>query len=564
MKKLRWQLIIIFLTGLVVGILLLSEQPGVIAPLINAPTRGGVYTEALVGSPQRYNPLLDFYNAADRDVDRLLFSGLVRFDGNGIPQPDLAESWGISKDGTVYNFALRSGARWHDGEPVTSNDVLFTIERMREPGSVAPGDLQAFWQQVEVVVLSPDTLQFKLPEAFAPFLDYLTFGIVPEHLLAGMTADQIIDASFNLEPVGCGPFRFNQFLVENGQIVGVKLDAFEDYYSNRAYLDQIVFRYYPDSAAAFQAYQRGEVQGISMVSVDVLGDALAQPDLSVYTGRMPQLSMVLFNLQNPETPFFQDADIREALLMGINRQWIIDHILASQAFIANGPILPGTWAYYDGLTRIPFDPEKAGTMLRDAGYVVTGATDAVRVKDGIAMSFTMLYPDDDLHRAIAEAIQKNWAQLSVQVTLEPLPYEVLVGERLDGRDYQAALVDLNLARTPDPDPYPFWDQAMASGGQNYSQWDSRLASEYLEQARITVDLAERARLYRNFQVIFEQELPALPLFYPVYNYAVDGQILGVRMGPLFDSSDRFVSVTEWYINTTRRSTETIPVASPTP
>lgn len=137
-----------------------------------------------------------------------------------------------------------------------------------------------------------------------------------------------------------------------------------------------------------------------------------------------------------------------------------------------------------------------------------------------------------------------------------------VNDRLELRDYQAALVDINFSKTPDPDPYPFWDQAQATGGQNYTQWDNRTASEHVEEARITNDLIDRARLYRNFQVIFAEELPALPLFYPVYNYAVDYQVQGVSLGPLFDSSERFSKITNWFM-VTRRQAQTSATESAT-
>ena len=176
----------------------------------------------------------------------------------------------------------------------------------------------------------------------------------------------------------------------------------------------------------------------------------------------------------------------------------------------------------------------------------------------------MVYPETDMHRALAEALQSAWTELGVEVNLEVLPYDQLVVDRLTQRAYQAALVDLNLTRSPDPDPYPFWDQAQASGaGQNYSQWDNRMASEYLEQARVTADQSERARYYRNFQVVFNEELPALPLFYDVYNYAVDKEIQGVRVGPLFDTSDRFSTIAEWFlVGRTQRSAA--PSATPAP
>ena len=149
----------------------------------------------------------------------------------------------------------------------------------------------------------------------------------------------------------------------------------------------------------------------------------------------------------------------------------------------------------------------------------------------------------------------------MKVDLEAVSYTDLINSRLQDRQFEAALVDINMSRSPDPDPYPLWDQAQATGGQNYSQWDNQVASEFIEQARVTVNLNERARLYRNFQVIFSQDLPAIPLYYPVYSYAVDRQVQGVRMGPLFDSSDRFATVLEWFISAKRTASKPTPTSS---
>lgn len=561
MKKLRWQLIIIFLTGLVVGILLLGEQPAA-QTLAPEPVKGGVYTEALIGSPQRFNPLLDTYNAVDRDVDALVYSGLVRFDSRGVPHPELAESWGISQDGETYNFALRSGITWHDGEPFTAEDVAFTIEMLREGDDLVPSDIRNFWQEVEVKVFSDLSLQFVLPEPFAPFLDYLTFGVLPQHLLGDRSFADMVEDDYNLRPIGTGPYKLERVVVEGGQISGVLLSANENFYKRPAYIEQIVLQYYPDSAAALEAYRQGVVQGIGLISPDILGDALAEPNLALYAMRKPELSMIIFNLNNPEVEFLQDEIVRRALLMGLNRQWMINTLLNGQGIIADGPILPDTWAYYPKTERVPFDRDAAINLLRQAEYVIT-EEDPVRAKEGVALRFELLYPDDELHAQLAAAIQQNWAELDVEVTITPVPYEELVNVNLEGRLFQAALIDLNLARTPDPDPYPFWDQAMATGGQNYSQWDNRVASEYIEQARVVADLGERERLYRNFQVIFGEELPALPLYYPVYNYGVDYSVQGVSVGPLYDSSDRFNRITDWFL-IAKRTLQEAPTVQPGP
>ncbi|NUM46325.1 MAG: peptide ABC transporter substrate-binding protein [Anaerolineales bacterium] len=549
MKKLRWQLLIVILALAAIALILLGQQPNVLPPNVQntpQPIAGGLYTEGLVGSPSRLNPLLDFYNQPDRDIDHLLYSSLIHFDERGIPNPDLAESYGITQDGTTYTFSIRQNARWHDGEPVTSQDIIFTIELMRDPNMPVPQDLRDLWNDIEVEAINDSLIQFHLPEPLSPFLDYLTFGILPEHLLGSLTTAEIVDAPFNLQPIGSGPYRFSQFLVENDQIVGVELIAFEQYHFPRAFIDKLVFRYYPDSQTALTAFQNGEVNGVSQITSDVLPTALAEPGLSLYTSRLPQLTLVFFNLDSPRHPFFQELAVRQALMHALNRQRLVNEVLGGQAILANGPIFPGTWAYLDVDELPAYDVDAGIDLLKAAEYTIPAEGGDVRAKGDEFLRFTLLHPDDALHTQIAEIIQSSWAQIGVEVELEALPYPELV-EALTARDYAATLVDLNLTRSPDPDPYPFWHQAQITGGQNYAQWDDRVASEYLEQARITLDLTERARLYRNFQVRFARELPALPLYYPVYTYAVSSEVQGVRVGPLFDPSDRLSYLPQWFL-----------------
>lgn len=550
MKKLRWQILIVFLTLVVVAVLLLTQKQAEVALTVPQPVSGGVYTEALVGSFGRLNPLLDLYNPADRDIDRLIFSGLLRFDSTGTPVPDLADSWGVSLDGTVYNVSIRPNAVWHDGQPVTSDDVIFTIGLMQSEFSAFPPDVRAMWAEVEVVRLNDKTLQFRLPEPFAPFLDYLTFGVLPLHLLQNVPPDQMVNAPFNAAPVGSGPFRFDRLIVEDEEVRGVVLSANPDYYGQVPYIEQIVFHYYPDSASAMQAYQEGEVLGISQITPETLPAALADPNLSLYSSRMPRLTMVLLNLNNSAVPFFQDKDIRRALMMGLNRQWMVNTYLGGQAVLTDSPLLPGTWAYYDGFEAVEFNRQGAIDLLQNDGYLLPPDGFA-RVREEVALRFTLLYPDDGLHTSLAQAIQRDWAALGVEVNLEAVPYRQLIDSRLAARNYEAALVDLDMSRAYDPDPYPFWHQAEITGGQNYSQWDNRTASEYLEQARVIADREARARLYRNFQVIFARELPALPLFFEIYNYGVDAQVRGVQVAPLFEPADRFNTVWNWYLVTGR-------------
>jgi peptide/nickel transport system substrate-binding protein len=564
MKQLRWQILVVIVTLVIVAVLLFSQQsPVATGPFLPQPEQGGIYTEGLVGALGRLNPLLDWNNPADRAVNRLLFSGLIRFDEHGLPQADIAKGWGVSEDGTVYNFTIRENAVWHDGSPVTSDDVVFTVDRMKSAGSLYPQDIKDLWDKIEVTRLDERNLKFTLPEPYVPFIDYLTFGILPKHLLESVPPDQLPNAEFNINPVGTGPYKFDHLIVDGGQITGVVLTASDTYYGKPPFIAQAVFRYYSSSAAAFDAYQQGDVLSVSQITSDVLESALEEPNLSLYTSRLPQMTFVLFNLNNGEVAFFQNAKVRRALMLATNRSYIRDTLLKGQAVLTDGPILPGSWAYYDGIEHFEYDPDTAINLLKAEGYVIPAEGGEVRAKEGNSLAFTLLHPEDALHTKIAELIKQEWAMIGVQVELQAVPYDQLATDFLASRGYQAALVDLNLARTPDPDPYPFWHQAEATGGQNYSQWDDRAASEYLEQARVTTDYTLRMRLYRNFQVVFAKELPSLPLFAPVYSYAVDSQVQGVQVPALYDASDRLATFTNWYL-LTRRALESTEVPTTAP
>ncbi len=557
MKKLRWQLITIFLTGLVIGILLLTDSStGPIQVFESHPTTGGIYREGLVGEIQRLNPLLTWYNDVDEDVCRLIFSSLVTNDTRGNPTGDLAIDWGISADGTIYNFAINPEAKWHDGQPVTSDDVIFTFDMLKKGDGYIPDDILSFWNSVRINSVDAKTLQFVLDEAFSPFLDYLNIGILPRHIYGNMSFEEMVESKINIQPIGSGPFRLKELVQDNGIITGVILENNSAYYGKKPYLDEIHFTYYSDSGLAFQAYQQDQIDGISFISDDVLKRVLIEDDINLYTARRPIQSMILFNLDNRNVEFLQSAQVRKALALGINRERIINQILEGQGIISNSPILYGNWAYTSETPVIEYNPNKAIEMLVKEGFILASEQEQIRTKevtsvDGKterkALSFTLTYPDDDLHRQIAEQIQQDLSKINVLVNVEYVPYDTIVNTVLPDREFEAVLADLNLFRYPDPDPYPFWDQTQISSGQNYTQWNNKTVSQYLETARVEIDRAERARLYKNFQLLFMEELPAIPLYNPVYNYPVSQKVSGVSIGPIYKTSDRFLNISDWYM-----------------
>ena len=279
----------------------------------------------------------------------------------------------------------------------------------------------------------------------------------------------------------------------------------------------------------YNAYLQGNINGIGQLNDSVIVDALQNRVYQFTAWSNLRLQWLCFNLRNDSLPFFQDADIRRALLMGLDRRGMIDRILNGQGVIADVPLLPDSWAYYRQSAYRSECWKKQKTYLKNAGYVLDQEGSGIRRKDSTVFSFTLVHPDDDYHTRIAQSIQSDWVKLGVDVKLEAVPYDSLILDYLQPLTYQAALVDINYYRSPDPDPYPFWDQSEIAGGQNYSQWKNNVISQYLAEARVTRDQDERAKLYRNFQVIFIEDMPALPLFYPVYNFAIDNSIQGVRL-----------------------------------
>jgi peptide/nickel transport system substrate-binding protein len=558
--QIRIQALLAVLGTLLVGWMLSLQSSDFVYGTVA--TAGGVYTEALVGQPRYFNPLLEDGNQVDRDVNRLLFSGLTTWDAQGRPVPDLAASWWVSDDGLIYTFNLRDDVRWHDGQRFTADDVVFTYNLLREPGYSGPADIGALWRSITVARVNDLTVTLTLPEPFAPLLDYTSIGILPEHRLQGAAAGQLATTPFNREPIGTGPFRLTRIGVSPtaepsgpAAVNEILLERHPNYHGQPYLINQVRFRYFPDAETALQAFEGGFVDGIAEIPRDLLDAALENPNLNLFSTRLPKVTLIYLNLEKDRIPLFGGKLVRQALLAGINRQWMVDSVLDGQAFVATSPLLPGTWAFNASLVPIAYDPLHAGAVLDEAGWNVPanaqpGGEGYVRASGNDRAAFTLLAPDDPLSLALAEKAVRDWATIGVQVSVEVQAAQTVI-ERLIARDYEAALVEMDLSRYPDPDPYPFWHQTQIENGQNYSDFNHRDISQLLETARTTPDLETRAKLYRSFQARFADQTPALLLLYPVYTYGIGSHVQNTQMGPMVDPSDRFRGMPDWYVVTRR-------------
>ncbi|MBN1267268.1 MAG: peptide ABC transporter substrate-binding protein [Anaerolineales bacterium] len=553
MQKYRWQ-ILIALLGLILiaGILFLILRDGEQEISTPQPVSGGAFIEAEIGSCIRLNPLLDFNNQVDRDIDALLFSGLLKFNSSAIPQPDLAEGWAVSADSTLYTFYLRENALWHDGQPVTADDVIFTYSKFMDEDYSGPSYLKDFWSDITITKIDTNIVQFGLPEPFAPFLDYLSIGLLPDHLLRGVSASDLIDHPFNLNPIGTGPYKFDHFLIEENEIQGISLVVNEDYYSEVPFLQRFEFYFFDNTEGAVNAVLTGEAQGLMGIELEYLQEILDAPSLNLHSAPVPSLYMVLFNLDHPKKTFLNEKVVRQAMMLALNRQHMIDEVFQGQAVPANSLFLDGTWAAMDPPSGWEFDPDEANRLLDAEEWdlpagAAQGTEEYVRGKEDQTLTFTLIHADDSQSQQIAEMIQLEWASIGIRIELNALSSEEMVSDYLEPRTYQAALVNYNFNNSPDPDPYPFWHDAELDTGQNYSNFSDRNISIWLEQARTTPDVLRRSALYKRFLYRFNDLLPGLPLFFPVESYVVDTTVQGITIGPLFDPSYRFHAVQEWYL-----------------
>jgi peptide/nickel transport system substrate-binding protein len=277
-----------------------------------------------------------------------------------------------------------------------------------------------------------------------------------------------------------------------------------------------------------------------------MDEARSLPTLDLLSAPTAEYAGVFFNLRRSELGYADDSAVRRALMHAIDRQAIVDVALDGQAIVAQGPLLPETWAHSDLAPQYAYDPDLAEDLLDDAGWRRRGIVDDWRRKGGKRLEFTLLASSEPQRLAVAEMVIEQWAAVGVTVTLQTgSPPEVR--QALEARDFDAVLV--TMALPGDPDPYPFWHETQVEVGQNYTGIAHRRISEVIEQARVLVggDREARLRLYEEFQKLFAEEMPALLLYTPVYTYGVDERIHNVQIGPLVHASDRFRTVADWWM-----------------
>ncbi len=507
------------------------------------PASGGHYVEGVTRAPERINPLFTGGNQVDADVASLVFSGLVRLGADGTPQPDLAERWEITGNGQSYVFHLRHGVAWQDGEAFSADDVIFTFKAISDPAFKGDAALAQLMQGVVVTARDAYTVEFKLEQAYAPFLAYMTVGILPEHLLQNLDANQLFNAEFNARPVGTGPYKLRRRTAN-----GVELETNDTYYLGPPHISTFEFRVYADGNALTEALRAHEVDGA------LLGPEVSASELQVIVqdGRfaMHELTSESYTTVYLDTrlPVFADDTVRLALWRAINPESLIEDAVGGHGQTADTGIAHGSWAYTP--VDVPsFDPGAAASSLEAAGWA--RGSDGTRHNGDTRLEFTLSTTNDAARVAVAQNLAQQWRAIGADVTVEPLASDAFIDEHLLPRKFQAALVAVDPG--PDPDPYPFWHSTqVAPPGRNLSNYSSPQIDDVLERARQTTDTARRKELYAQFENFLVAAAPQIPIYAPVYTYVQNTRVRAFGDTLLFTPASRFASVAAWYINTRRQ------------
>lgn len=557
-----------FLVASGVAILALSATAVSIAAarIVTVPVVGGSLTEALVGVPQHLNPLDAPGNDVDNDLVQLIYSGLFRLDGLEAV-PDLTESFQWSDDRKTLTIHLRTDARFHDGEPLTAEDVVFTIESIQDPARKS--SLLPAFRGVHAASTDAETVVFTLDHPDPFFLTKLTVGILPAHLWQELPAETARLSDLNLKPVGAGPYRVKSFTRDSqGAIHAYTLERFENAAGFRPYLKTVVFQFFPSQREALDALKADLVDALAFVNPDDVSALGASSRIADIRLELPQETVAFFNMKRA---LLAHPEVRQALALAVNPKDVQDALRGSGAPV-DGPYPFETRATSTGFSPT-FDLDRARLLLQNAGWVLPEngnvrtwkppATKTTTTKKGkktvvvtpatsassTELALTISVAQDSQLIAVADVLKRSWSLIGVRVTVDVLSTEDLM--RRATRDRNGDVILLNILLPPDQDLLPFWWSGQAvDRGVNISGLSDRTVDAALERVRsaTSTDDLHAARAAATNAIL--QTTPALFLSRPVTHYLVSKKIRGlpetVRAAA---PAERFQAIERWYRNT---------------
>ncbi len=559
------------------------------------PVRGGTYIEGLIGLPKYINPLYANISDVDSDIGQLIYSSLFKRGKDGELIRDLVESYEVSKDNKIYTFTIRQDVKWHDSNFLTIDDIIFTFNTIKDSKYKSP--LRPGFIGVEIEKVDNRGFKFILSNPYAAFLELLTFGIMPIDLWYQISPESASLAELNLKPIGSGPYKFDTFIKDKqGNIKEYNLVINENYYGQLPYIDNVSYRFFSGFEEAVSALNDNIIEGISYLPQEFKKEVLTPNTLNFHKLYIPQLTVIFFNQQ--ASPGLADRLVRQALTLAINRQKIVNEILAGDAYIVDGPILPNSFAYYQDITKYRYNITEANQLLEKAGWLSADITEeeiaeaasfiealtdeqenesgegdaldpeqekikqeaALKLKLGVGqwrkkgdnyLIIKLSTVERNENEQIITAIKNFWESVGVKTELEILPANQMQLEIIKPRNFEALFYGQVVGA--DPDPYAFWHSSqIGENGLNIANFSNKEADQLLEDARLISDPGQRQEKYWRFQEILVEELPVIFMYSPTYTYVQNKKINNFSVNNILYPYDRFANINEWYIETGKK------------
>lgn len=515
------------------------------------PDTGGHLIEGSVGSPRFINPLLAT-SETDKDLVVLIYSGLMRMDNKGALVPDLADTVEVSEDGLQYTFHISATATFHDDTPVTADDVIFTINKAKDPELKSPK--RSNWEGVLVERVDDKTVRFTLNQAYEPFLKNTTLGILPRHIWEGVTSSEFAFSVYNSNPIGSGPYQITKITRDS---VGIPktytLGSFKEFILGTPYINTITFRFTKNEDELIELYKDGKIETLHGISPEK-AKKLQDEGFNIKTTSLPRVFGIFFNQDKANV--LASNSVRTALNLAAPKEDIVNNVLFGFGETINSPV-PNIFKTDNEEsieTQYMTEEERiteAQNILEDAGWKKNeqGVYATETKEDGKRLlSFSIATSNikelTDAANKTAEVWNKVGAQVDVKV-YDPNDFNQNI---IRQRNYDAILFGLVVGKPSDL--YAFWHSSQRNDpGLNISGYANITTDDILEKIRTLSSESDIQADLLKFESEIKKDSPAVLLYSPKFIYSVPDKIKGNEINHLVTADERFVDVYKWYINT---------------
>ncbi len=499
------------------------------------PVENGAYAEGVLGPVNNLNPLFASTDA-ELSASKLLFSSLLSYDQSGRLQNEVAKSIETKDNGKSYTVNIHDNIKWHDGEPMTAEDIAFTVKTMQDP--VANANQFSSWQGIQVTVDNPYQLTFVLPATYAPFPSALTFPIVPQHVLGKVAPATLQENNFNDNPIGSGPFKYIdlQTIDANREKNALQLVRNDSYWKTKPHLARFSLYVYSSKQDIAQALKQREINAANGVKVDESG--IESSDIALNNG--------VYALLRTDGQILLDKQVRKALVQSLDRDALRKKLQVTKSL--DSPIVNNLTPQTNQIMQTSYDFQVATQTLATAGWVKN--KDGILEKAGIPLELRLVAVDTENYKKITSALVQQWKKLGIKLQVQLIDPEQIQQVILRPRAYDILVYELSMGG--DPDGYAFWHSSqVSSSGLNFSNYNSPAADDALLTARGRSAMAQRDAKYVTFARKWVDDVPAIALYRSSLQYSTTkGTYALGGVDVLVSPADRYYNVADWAAETT--------------